>query len=73
MTKMKNKQARKNHQKQHTDFVFFTKLHKKTKMEIFAGFSITFELNKIKTCLAPQNDRLIPSFVKDICRWPEKG
>ena len=34
-------------------------------MEIFALCAITFELVKIKTCLAPQNNRLNLSFVKD--------
>ena len=38
---------------------------KKTKMETFAFFVITFEPIKIKTCSAPQNDRHNLSFVKD--------
>ena len=35
-------------------------------MEIFAFGVITFEPIKIQTYLAPQNDRLILSFVQDI-------
>ena len=34
-------------------------------MEIFAFCVITFEPTMIQTCLAPQNDRLNLSFVKD--------
>ena len=34
-------------------------------MEIFVFFVITFELIKIQTCSAPQNDLLNVSFVKD--------
>ena len=36
-------------------------------MEIFAFCVRTFEPIKVKTCSAPQNDRLNFSFVKDIC------
>ena len=39
----------------------------KTKIEIIAFCVITFEPIKIKTCSAPQNDRLNLSFVKDTC------
>ena len=41
-------------------------------MKIFAFCVITFELIKIQTCLAPQNDRLNLSFVKDFHEvWPK--
>ena len=43
----------------------FLQNHKNTEKEIFAFWVITFESNKIFTCLAPQNDHLILSFVKD--------
>ena len=39
--------------------------HKITDMEIFAFCVITFEPIKVKTCSAPQNDRLNLSFVKN--------
>ena len=42
------------------------KMAKKKEAEIFAFCVITFEPIKIKTCSAPQNDRLNFSFVKDI-------
>jgi hypothetical protein len=57
MTKMKNMQKRIKRKKQYTDFYFFLQNCKKMEIEIFA-FSII-------TCLAPQNDRLNLSFVKD--------
>jgi len=41
-------------------------------MEIFAFCVITFEAIGIYTCLAPQNDRYILSFVKDIYLVGEK-
>ena len=41
-------------------------------MEIFARFFITFEPNKIQTCLPPQNDCLNLSFVKDIMQMAQK-
>ena len=36
------------------------------KLEIFTFCAITFEPIKIETCLAPQNDHLNLSFVKDM-------
>ena len=68
MTKMKNTQKRKkrkNHQKQYIRF-FFLQNHTKMKMEKIAFCFITFELIKIQTHSAPQNDRLNFSFLKDI-------
>ena len=47
-------------------FGFFLQNRTKTKMEIFAFCVITFEPIKIYTRLAPQNDRLNLSFVKNI-------
>ena len=63
MTKMKNMQKRIKH---YTDLGFLTKLQKKPEMEIFAICVITFNPIGIQTYLAPQNDRLNLSFVKDI-------
>ena len=65
---MKNKQKhkkRKNHQKLYIQ-IFFLQNRTKTKMEKIAFCVITFEQIKIQTHLAPQNDRLNLSFVKDI-------
>ena len=59
MTKMKNTQKCKNHQKQ------YIRHRTKTKMEKIASCVITFEPIKIQTHSAPQNDRLNFSFVKD--------
>ena len=61
MTEMKNMIKRKNI----TQIRFVLQSRKKNEMEIFAFGVITFEPIKIQTCLAPQNDRLILSFVKD--------
>ena len=41
-----------------TQMSFFLQNHKKTEIEIFAFCFLTFEPIKIKTRLAPQNDRL---------------
>ena len=65
MTKMKNTQKHKNHQKQYIQF-FFLQNRTKTKMEKMAFCVITFEPIKIQTHSALQNDHLIFSFVKDI-------
>ena len=65
MTKMKNTQKRKNHQKQYMRN-FFLQNRTKTKMEKIAFCVITFDQIKIQTHSAPQNDRLNFSFVKDI-------
>ena len=68
MTKMKNTQKdkkRKNHQKQYIR-IFFLQNHTEMKMEKIAFCVITFEPIKVKTCSAPQNDRLNLSFVKYI-------
>ena len=64
MTKMKNTQKRKNHQKQYIQN-FFLQNRTKTKMEKIAFCVITFEQIKMQTNSAPQNDRLNFSFVKD--------
>ena len=64
MTKMKNMQKRKNHQKQYIRN-FFLQNRTKTKMEKIAFCVITFDPIKIHTHSAPQNDRLNFSFVKD--------
>ena len=47
-------------------FYLFLQNSTKTKMEIIAFCIITLEPIKVQTCLAPQNDRLNLSFVKDI-------
>ena len=61
-------------------FHFLCLLHTSKKMKIcifcfFAFFVITLEPIKVKTCLAPQNDRLNLSFVKDNHifgeKWPD--
>ena len=44
----------------------FVQNRKKKEIEIFAFCVITFEPIKIQTCLAPQNDSLNLSFVKNI-------
>ena len=44
---------------------FVLQYSKKMEMEIFAFCVITFELIKIQTRLAPQNDHLNLRFVKD--------
>ena len=46
------------------DYSFFLQNRTKKKMEIIAFCVITFEPIKVKTCSAPQNDRLNLSFVK---------
>ena len=45
---------------------------KKRELEMSAFWGMTFEPIKIQTCSAPQNDRLIFSFVKDIKVGVEK-
>ena len=64
MTKMKNTQKRKK-RKNSTYKLFFLQNRTKTKMEKIAFCVITFDLIKIQTHSAPQNDRLNFSFVKD--------
>ena len=62
----KNKNEKKHH---YTKEVFFTKSQNHKRMEteiVFVFWVIIFEPNKIYTYLAPQNDRLNHSFVKDI-------
>ena len=68
MTKMKNRgkmQKTPKSPKQYMDYSFFYKITKSREKEIFAFCVITFEPIKVKTCSAPQNDRLNLSFVKD--------
>ena len=60
---MKNTPKRKKRKNTVHRLVFF---YKKTKMEIFTFCVIAFEPIKIQTCLAPQNNCLNLSFVKDI-------
>ena len=69
MTKMKNMgktQKKPKITKTVHGLFFFLQNRTKTKMEIIAFCVITFEPIKIKTCSAPQNDRLNLSFVKYI-------
>ena len=65
MTKMKNTEKRKYHQKEYIR-IFLLQNRTKTKMEKIAFCVITFDQIKIQTQSAPQNDRLNFSFVKDI-------
>ena len=67
---MKNTQKRENHQKQYIR-IFFLQNRTKTKMEKIAFCVITFDLIKIQTHSAPQNDRLNFSFVKDMYVYGE--
>ena len=53
-----------------TAIYYFMK--KKIEREIFVFCAITFEPIKIQTCLAPQNDGLNLSFVKDTYADGEK-
>ena len=50
---------------QKTQMSGFVQNCKKSEMEIFAFYVITFEPIRIYTCYAPQNDCLDLSFVKD--------
>ena len=65
MTKMKNAKNPKITKTLHGLF-FFLQNRTKMKMEIIAFCVLTFGPIKVKTCSAPQNDRLNLSFVKYI-------
>ena len=52
---------------------FSCKIAKKKEMEKFLFCVIMFEPIQIQTHLAPQNDRLNLSFVKDIHKWSYNG
>ena len=69
MTKMKNTgKTQKNPKspKQYMDYSFFLQNRTKTEMEIIAFCEITLGPIKVKTCSAPQNDRLKLRFLKYI-------
>ena len=65
MTQKKNTQKLQISQKNLQIRVFLQNC-KKPEMEIYAFCGITFEPNKIQTHLAPKNDRLNLSFLKNI-------
>ena len=75
LTQMQNNANNTKNAKNITQMSFFLQYHKNPETEIFAFCVINFEPIGIKTCLAPQNDRLNLSFVKDIHvvgkKWPE--